>query len=297
MILDKYAVEFELSAINAALLDLNIGTVDLSWTFDNDRENQDIEIILEGLNWNTSRNNSGKLYPATIKSVCKLEGGWYITPFWGLHDRQITNYFRFKPDNPPLDPKKDNRPKKYLGAVNSPIRLYTPNVTKQIWSKIAKRYDLPVEGDNFWEWILNHPQIPAVVTEGEKKALSGLSADYVTVSLPGIDCGYKSVFDQDGEGKHLELIPDLIALAAGERNILIGFDRDTNPKTIQRVARSRQKLAVLFDEMGSKTFTINWDDQFKGLDDFIANSNSQAVAQAIAAAVSLSQRRRNHPRR
>jgi putative DNA primase/helicase len=285
---ENHQAEFQSSAIDKELIDLNIGTVDLSWTFDNDLENEDIGFILDKLNWNTSRKNDGRLRDATINSVLKLAGGWYITPFWGLADRQTTDYFRFKPDCPPPDPKKNGKLKKYLGAVSSPVRLYTPNIPRQVWASIAKRYP----GDKisevfFWEWILNHPEIPVIITEGEKKALSGLSAGYVTVSLPGIDCGYKSVFDPDGENKHLELIPDLAALAAGGRTIQIAFDRDSNPKTIQRVARSRQKLAMLFAELGSETCTINWSHEYKGFDDFIANSKPTAVAQAIADAVNI----------
>jgi len=287
MLPENHQKEFNSSAIDKELVDLNIGAVDLSWTFDNDLENEDIGFILERLNWNTSRKNDGRLRDNTIASVLKLEGGWFIKPFWSLADRQITDYFRFKPDCPQPDPKKNGKLKKYLGAVSSPVCLYTPNVPRQIWEKIANRYGVEIEGNNFWEWILGHPEIPAIPTEGEKKALCGLSAGFLTVSLPGIDCGYKSVFDADGEGKHLELIPDLAALAEGGRGFLIAFDRDANPKTIQRVARSRQKLAMLLDELGSDTYTINWSDKYKGFDDFIANSKPEEIEKAIDAAVNI----------
>jgi putative DNA primase/helicase len=285
---DKHSAEFENSAIDAGLVKLNIKSVDLSWTFDNDLENEDIGFILESLNWNTSRKNDGRLRDATIKSICKLDGGWCITPFWGLGDGQQTDYFRFKPDVPPADPKKPGKFKRYLGAVSSSVRLYTPNVSESIWAIIACRYDVEKSGNNFWEWILDHPEIPVIITEGEKKALSGLSAGYVTASLPGIDCGYKSVLAEDGETKHLELIPDLIALTGGERHILIAFDRDINPKTIQRVARSRQKLAKLFADLGCQTFCIQWSDEFKGLDDFLANSKPKAIDLAITQPVNIS---------
>jgi putative DNA primase/helicase len=285
---DKHLIEFESSAIDSGLIELNIKYLDLSWTFDNDRENDDISFVIEQLNWNTSRKNDGRLRDSTLKSVTSFGGGWHITPFFGLSDGVVTDYFRFKPDIPPVDLKKGGKLKKYLGAVGSSIRLYTPNVSESVWAVIACRYGVEKIGDNFWIWLLDHPEIPVMITEGEKKALSGLSAGYVVVSLPGIDSGYKSVFNEDGEGKHLELIPDLIALGGGGRDIQIGFDRDSDPKTIQRVSRSTQKLAKLFSDIGCQTFRVEWSDAYKGLDDFIANTKPRDLDKAIASAVNIS---------
>ena len=105
---------------------------------------------------------------------------------------------------------------------------------------------------------LNH------TAEGEKKAFSGLSVGYVFVSLPGIDCGYKSSSsNDDGSGGRLALIPDLEALATGGRNILIAFDRDTNPQTVKRVQKARKELAKLFAQLGCETRSIKWDEQYK----------------------------------
>ena len=105
-------------------------------------------------------------------------------------------------------------------------------------------------------WHINpyHPEIPVIITEGEKKAFAGLAAGYAVISLPGIDCGYKSSSNNDdgSEGK-LSLIPDLEVLAEGGRTIYIAFDRDSNPQTFKRVQRARQKLARLFAEVGCET--------------------------------------------
>jgi hypothetical protein len=80
----------------------------------------------------------------------------------------------------------------YIGAVGELPRAYCPNVPEALWATIAARYGVEKSGTNFWEWILDHPEIPVIITEGEKKAFSGLSAGYVVISLPGIDSGYKS---------------------------------------------------------------------------------------------------------
>jgi putative DNA primase/helicase len=155
-------------------------------------------------------------------------------------------------------------------------------VTEGIWATIAARYGVEKTGIDFWEWILDHPEIPVIITEGEKKAYVGLAAGYVVVSLPGIDCGYKSSSDNDdGSGGKLSLIPDLQVLAEGGRTIYIAFDRDTDPKTIKRVQKARQKLARLFAELGCETRSIKWDDQYKGLDDFIFGATQDALDSGI----------------
>jgi putative DNA primase/helicase len=206
----------------------------------------------------------------------------------GLADRAQIDYFRFKPINPPTDWKKQGKLKKYLGAEGVSPRAYCPNVTEGIWATIAARYGVEKSGNDFWEWIIDHPEIPVIITEGEKKAFSGLSVGYVVVSLPGIDCGYKSSSsNDDGSGGRLALIPDLEALATDGRNILIAFDRDANPQTVKRVQRARKELAKLFAQLGCETRSIKWDEQYKGLDDFIFGAGQKALDIVINSAQNL----------
>jgi putative DNA primase/helicase len=274
------------------LISLNIREIDLSWATDaqggTELENDDIMFILESLNWNIDRQHNGQINRATINKVLKMRGGWCITPSFGLADRQQINYFRFKPENPPADWKKPGKSQKYLGAVGDLPRAYLPNVSIKIWQKIAGRYQVPVDGDCFGNWLLNHPEIPVISTEGEKKAIAALAAGYAAISLPGIDCGYRSISEkEDGSEGRLELIDDLKALAANGRKILIGFDRDSAPKTIKRVQRARRKLAHLFSEIGSETYSIQWPDQYKGLDDFIFGAGQRALDDAIKSAPNI----------
>jgi P4 family phage/plasmid primase-like protien len=285
----QHLEDFKASAIDPELIDFNIRSVDLSWCLNyrggEEIENDDIPFILEKLNWQVTRLNSGRLNDNTLKKVQKMEGGWYILPFYGLADREQINYFRFKPDNPPADWKKPGKFKKYLGAVGESPRAYCPNVPESLWATIACRYGVEKTGINFWEWILDHPEIPAIVTEGEKKAYCGLSAGYVVISLPGIDCGYKSSSENDdGSSSQLRLIPDLETLAQGGRTIYIAFDRDSHPQTVKRVQKARQKLARLFGEFGCETLSIKWDGQYKGLDNFIFGAGRDALDKAIESA-------------
>jgi putative DNA primase/helicase len=285
----QHLQEFKASAIDPELVALNIRSIDLTWVSKNrggeEIENEDILFLLESLNWNISRLANGRINNSTLDRVRKMIGGWHNTPFYGLADRAQINYFRFKPDNPPPDWKKPGKVKKYLGAEGESPRAYCPNVSEAIWATIAARYGVEKNGNDFWEWILDHPEIPVIITEGEKKALSGLSVGYAVISLPGIDCGYKSSSENDdGSGGKLSLIPDLEVLAEGERTIYIAFDRDSNPQTVKRVQRARQKLARLFAEVGCETRSIKWDGQYKGLDDFIFGAGREALDQAIESA-------------
>jgi putative DNA primase/helicase len=274
------------------LLSLNVDRVDLSWTSKyrggEEIENDDILFVLGKLNWGVNRLANGRINNSTLDRVRKMIGGWHTLPFYGLADRSQINYFRFKPTNPPADWKKPGKFKKYLGAEGESPRAYTPNVTEGIWATIAARYGVEKTGNDFWGWILDHPEIPVIITEGEKKAYAGLAAGYVVISLPGIDCGYKSSSDsEDGSNGKLSLIPDLKALATDGRVILIGFDRDSNPQTVKRVQKARQKLARLFAELGCETRSIKWDDQYKGLDDFIFGAGQEALDSAIESAQNL----------
>jgi putative DNA primase/helicase len=271
------------------LINLNIRGVDLSWATDAqdgaEVENDDIPFILESLGWNIDRQHNGQIKKATIDKVLRMHGGWCITPSFGLADRRQINYFRFKPENPPADWKKPGKSQKYLGAVGDSPRAYLPNVPIEIWQKVADRYQVLVDGDCFGTWLLSHSEIPVISTEGEKKALAALAAGYAAVSLPGIDCGYRSISEkEDGSEGRLELIPDLEALATNGRRILIAFDRDSSPKTVKRVQQARRKLAQLFADVGSETYSIKWPEQFKGLDDFIFGAGQEALDRAFESA-------------
>jgi putative DNA primase/helicase len=282
----------EFAAHDPELLKLNVRLLDLNWISEyqvgQEVENEDILFVLEQLNWSVTRLANGRINNSTLDRVRKMIGGWCILPSYGLADRAQIDYFRFKPINPPADGKKPGKFKKYLGAEGVSPRVYCPNVTEGLWATIAARYGVEKTGIDFWEWILDHPEIPVIITEGEKKAYVGLAAGYVVVSLPGIDCGYKSSSDNDdGSGGKLSLIPDLQVLAEGGRTIYIAFDRDSNPQTVKRVQKARQKVARLFAELGYETRSIKWDDQYKGLDDFIFDGGQEALDKAIESAQNL----------
>ena len=283
---DRHAQEF--AQHNPEIVSLNVCSIDLSWSSKylggEEIENEDVLFILESLNWTVTRLHNGRINDNTLKKIKKLGGGWHISPFYGLADRSEINYFRFKPDNPTAHWSNGKvSTDKYLGSVGELPRAYCPNVPEALWAVIAARYDVEKSGNDFWAWILDHPEIPVIITEGEKKAFAGNSAGYVVISLPGIDSGYKSSSDNDdGSRSQLSLIPDLDALATGGRTIYIAFDRDSNPQTVKRVQKARQKLARLFGEFGCEARSIKWDEQYKGLDDFLFGAGQVAFDLAIS---------------
>jgi hypothetical protein len=285
---DRHAQEF--AQHDPEIIALNVRSIDLSWSSKyrsgEEIENDDVLFILDRLNWTVTRLHSGRINDHTLKKVMKLGGGWHITPFYGLADRTEINYFRLKPDNPAAHWSNGKvSTDKYIGAVGDLPRAYCPNVPEAIWAVIAARYGVEKTGIDFWEWILDHPEIPVIITEGEKKAYGGLTAAYVVISLPGIDCGYKSSSDSDdGSGGRLTLIPDLQALAEGGRIIYIAFDRDSNPQTVKRVQRARKELARLFGEFGCEVRSIKWEEKYKGLDDFFFERGKEALDKAIESA-------------
>jgi putative DNA primase/helicase len=293
IIAESHAQEFKDSAIADDVATLNFRSVDLSWSTEyhggEEIENDDVLMILDRLNWNVTRLHNGRINDSTLKKVKKLGGGWHITPFYGLTDRAQIDYFRFKPDNPTTQWSNGKvSTDKYIGAVGDLPRAYCPNVPESTWAAIACRYDVEKSGSEFWEWILDRPEIPAIITEGEKKACCGLTAGYPVVSLAGIDSGYKSSSDNDdGSGGRLTLIPDLQALAQGGRTIYLAFDRDSNPRTVKRVQKARQKLARLFGKFGCEVRSIKWDDRYKGLDDFVVGAGRDALDNAIDSAQNI----------
>jgi putative DNA primase/helicase len=286
-----FAEDFKLH--DRSIIDLNVRPVDLSWSSDyrggEEMENEDILFILESLNWTVTRLHNGRINDNTLKKVTKMIGGWHILPFYGLADRAQINYFRFKPENPTAHWSNGKvSTDKYIGAVGESPRAYCPNIDESTWAVIACRYGVEKTGNNFWEWLLDHPEIPVIITEGEKKAYCGLSAGYVVISLPGIDSGYKSSSDNDdGSGSRLDLIPDLQALAQEGRTIYIAFDRDSNPQTVKRVQKARRKLAQLLGEFGCETRSIKWEGQYKGLDDFFFGAGQDALDKAIETAQNI----------
>ena len=288
---DIFLPEFKASAIRDDVVALNIRILgDTSYVAEGQDLNEDLDFLIDRLNLDggskVDRNNPGRISTSSLNYARKMCGGWYNAPFFGLAEKAEIDYFCFKPNVPPKDYK--GKVFKYVGAAGVSPRLMTPNVPQSIWAVIACRYNVEKTGDNFWEWILDHPQIPVVITEGLKKGLAGISAEYPVAAINGCHGGFISIKEDDGTLQGHQLIPDLQALAKGGRTIYIALDRDSSRKTQRTVQGATKVLAGLFAEQECEVYSIKWDSSlYKGLDDFIAGAGLEALKLAIENATNI----------
>ena len=263
--------EFRGSAITDSISQLNFHS-----TTDN-------EFIRHWLNWEANRR----------WKICPFPSGWFchtLDPltgdprFWGP----------FKPDHPRIDPRKD-KPRKYEHPAGFETLALFLQPDPQAWIQIASRYGLTVDlhclangeprlGDqHFWGWVLEHPQIPVILTEGAKKAACLLSHGYVAIALPGIWNGRRKGRDESPE----HLIPDLQPFATDGRPIQFCFDFETKRKTRKAVNLAILKTGRLFEQAGCLVKVITLPGPDKGVDDFIIAQGSQAFQQVYDRALSL----------
>ena len=125
---------------------------------------------------------------------------------------------------------------------------------------------------NFWEWIQKHPEIPIILTEGEKKAASLLSQGFVAIALPGIWNGRVGKKDLD-EWLH----PDLLPLAQVGRTFLICFDFETKPKTQKAVYQATCRTAKVIEAAGCLCEIALLPGPEKGVDDLIVAAGDEAL--------------------
>jgi hypothetical protein len=190
---------------------------------------------------------------------------------------------RFKPDQPRLDPDK-GKPIKYESPPKVPNRVTYFDVPPHIWDKVAKRYGIKLYHSplalrlqdrhtplGFWEWVQKHPEIPIILTEGEKKAACLLSLGFVAIALPGIWNG--RVGQKDFNER---LHPDLVPMAQPGRKFLIGFDYETNPKTRYALYQAQLRTGRAIEAQGSTCEVACLPGPEKGVDDFAAARGERA---------------------
>lgn len=140
------------------------------------------------------------------------------------------------------------------------------------------------EAIGFWAWVLANPQIPIVLTEGEKKAACLLSFGFAAIALPGIWMGTRKA-----GGIH-KLHPDLKPMAQSERKFIVLFDYEFKPKTQKQIRQATFSLggAIEIEDCGVEVATLPGPE--KGVDDWLAALGKRAaksVAGVIADAASL----------
>ena len=166
------------------------------------------------------------------------------------------------------DSRDGKKSGQYLAPKGIGDKGYFPPIPDRIAKAIAQSHNLPAPGkdETFWEWFLNHPEIPLTLTEGGKKALSVVSLHQPAISLYGCQCGAKSK-DEKGTDKPLFLLPELQPYVKG-RKVAIAFDRDSKPSTIKKVKSGIYRLAIAIKKAGGRPYVATWDPKNgKGIDD------------------------------
>jgi len=175
---------------------------------------------------------------------------------------------------------KDRRGYVYLSpsiADGGGNRAFLPAIPIDIRMAIGLRYgvNVPPEG-SFWDWLIDHKDIPVILTEGAGKSLAALSHGYVAIAVLGCTCLGS-----------LDLLPFLdTEKSKNSRSILIGMDSDPKPSAVKAVRKSLSKWLPIFSKANPIRVLV-WDSDNKGLDDLLANLGVAALDASIDANLDL----------
>ena len=241
------------------------------------------------------RRNDGRVRAEFLQRYAHIDaGGWWCSGIDVLSgDEDIWGCF--KPDQPR---NSNNKLIKYEHPPKTATGIFALKIPLNLWRKIAKPLGFSIKSTEinhespdlgFWQWLIDHPEIPLCITEGAKKAGSLLSAGYSAVALPGINNGYRTPKNDQGKriGKS-HLIPQLAKLATSGRKVYLVFDQDSKPKTIKAVNAAIKKTGYLLQKAGCEVKVVTWSGSLgKGVDDLIANQGQTYFTQAFADALDL----------
>ncbi len=243
------------------------------------------------------RRNDGRVSHNILKRYEHTEqGGWWCSGI-DLLTGEDDLWGCFKPSSPrrSVDAGKLI---KYEHPPLAPTGLFALRVPLHLWQRIADRYNITLQSEaidpnqpdfGFWQWLIQHPEIPVCITEGAKKAGALLTAGYAALALPGVYGGYRVPRDSKGDriGKS-RLIPQLLKLATHNRAIYIAFDQDSKPNTIKAVSAAIRQLGYFLSQQGCSVNIITWNpEQGKGVDDLIAEHGQAAFDEAYHTALPL----------
>ncbi|NEQ77930.1 MAG: DUF3854 domain-containing protein [Okeania sp. SIO2C9] len=266
-------------------------------------------LLFDLLHPNPKRINSGRLDASGVRQFdnCLETSGWWVSgidPFtW-----EVMEWGRFKPDpDTPLSKAyfnhksgKEEKAPKYRSPAGIASRLVLLQIFDQLWEKISQRYGIPISAEEkqhlggFWHWVLQHPEIPIILVEGEKKAGCLLSLGYVAIPLPGIWMARR--YD-DFTKINESLIPDLALFAQEKRPVKIIFDHDVKLKTKINVYKATVATAKLLAKSGCKVRVGMLPSMANGknaIDDYVVAGGD--IGQIISSAIAWeSYRDQHHP--
>jgi predicted P-loop ATPase len=237
----KQLKEFESSAIPEDLARMNLYGVECSHQ------------IAEFLGWKGYQGPPGWLYTG-------------VDPETG----KDTGIGQFKPEEELIFP--DGKIAKYLTQKRG-YDASCSRVLMWVWRKASERYSVPLPDGTaiyedsrevtaeFWQWVIDNPQIPLDPAEGKKKALALLAQGLIGVAISGVDLATL-------KGRGSALVPSLQKLAVKGRPVVINYDADIITKPDVRDALIGFNAALT--QRGCTTAVRTWDLELgKGIDDLI----------------------------
>jgi hypothetical protein len=223
------------------------------------------------------RINTGRLSFSVLNRYHHLDdGGWWCSGVDVLTGDDAS-WGCFKPNNPKWDDEKEKY-RKYDHPEKVLTEIFALKIPNKFWQLVARRYNVALPENYqelphsaFWQWVIDHPQIPVIITEGAKKAGAVLSCGYVCIALPGIWNGIRQPKDADGNYDGMaSLIPQLQVFAQAGRRIYFCFDKDTNRNTVRSVNKAIARTAKLFLLKKCEVNIITWNPAMgKGIDDVL----------------------------
>ena len=162
---------------------------------------------------NEERRNTGVIREKHFRRYSHTEhGGWWCSGVdvltgedstWGTLKPDISYCYQEKTKGFDSTYKLKNKVIKYEHPPKADTEIFALKVPLNIWKAIANRHNISLseniivtpEGQaiGFWTWVIDHPEIPVIITEGAKKAGVLLTANYVAIALPGIYNGYRQL--------------------------------------------------------------------------------------------------------
>lgn len=298
MLKPSHLNEWRSSAVDPALIELNVESLEGDAALERLTENA-IEKI--GKDQKTPHSYQYETSPvAKILNRYKdmSDQGWWASGI-DILSGEPSQWGCYKPDKPRLSTEK-LKPIKYEHPAKCPTEIFALRIPYRIGLKIAEKQGLKDDyltrlGDNsldsedreFWQWVIENPSIPLLVTEGAKKAGSLLSAGYVAIALPGIYSGFRQEKIWGNAIGLPYLIPQLLPFCGGGREVVFCFDQDTKAKTVKNVRTAIEKTGKLLGYKGCKVSVARWSDYWKGVDDFIASQGVEALDQVFSERISL----------
>ncbi|WP_414589689.1 plasmid replication protein, CyRepA1 family [Scytonema sp. PCC 10023] len=259
--------EWLASCVDPDIIDLNVKSLSGNSPYDYLCYSEDLP-----------RLNTGALSRFWMKRyVHTYKGGWWCNGIDVLTGKDSL-WGCFKSDEKHID--GEGKSVKYEHPPKIATEIFALKIPHRLWELIARRYDVALPENYqelphsaFWQWVINNPQIPVIITEGAKKAGAVLSCGYVCIAVPGINSAYRQPKDEFGESQGFAaLIPHLQILAQKGRRIYFCYDEDLKRTTTKAVKNAITKTGKLFSFQGCEVNVISWHPTMgKGIDDILAS--------------------------